>query len=318
MNDNNSPLVSVIVPVYNSKLYLRRCLDSILNQTYLNFELIIVNDGSTDSSKDILRKYANLDDRIVIINQNNMGRAVARNTGIENVTGDYIMFVDSDDYVGPNFISDAVKAIVEDTDIVCFGMTIKTEHEDKQYISIQENKSLTKEEAMRLLINDNYLWNKMYRKSLFDNVKFPVGKDYEDVYINWKLFHIARTVINLSISSNYFYVVRKDSVVNHPTPTSIIDSFEASYEQYKAYQNYYPKLNNEILDNIIGKAISYVTYREYGLRPDLDDKVRQILKDNNIPKDFDLIHRLSMMIFKVSEPSANFLFKLRKLFKRSI
>ena len=114
-----NPLVSVIIPVYDVEPYLRRCLDSVVNQTYKNLEIILVDDGSTDSSPEICDEYAGADSRIIVIHKENGGQAEARNKGIEAATGEYITFVDADDYISSSYVNDLYKSmIIERCDII--------------------------------------------------------------------------------------------------------------------------------------------------------------------------------------------------------
>ena len=105
--------VSIIIPVYNSESTLKRCIESVINQTYKNIEILIINDGSKDKSLNIMNEYKNKDERIIVINQKNKGLSGARNTGINNATGDYITFIDSDDYIKPNLVKDTIKIFEE-------------------------------------------------------------------------------------------------------------------------------------------------------------------------------------------------------------
>lgn len=140
-NDVKQQLVSIIVPIYNVETYLQKCLDSLVNQTYSNIEIICVNDGSTDSSLQILEEYAKKDSRIKIINQENQGVSVARNNGIDNATGDYILFVDSDDYLELNACEKLASKISENIDIICFKYNEVKKYKNRivKYPNIRNN-----------------------------------------------------------------------------------------------------------------------------------------------------------------------------------
>lgn len=118
-----TPKVSVIIPVYNAEKYLKRCIDSLLTQSFRDFEIILVNDGSTDSSKKICDNYSSQDSRIIVFNQDNSGASSARNVGIDNSKGEYICFVDADDFVGTEYLSCMLDLVDSQTDLVCQGMT---------------------------------------------------------------------------------------------------------------------------------------------------------------------------------------------------
>ena len=166
--------ISIIVPVYNAEKYLVKCLDSLVNQTKKNIEIILVNDGSKDKSIDILNEYKEkYPDMITIISQENQGQSAARNSGIENATGKYIAFVDSDDYVSKNMFEKLYeKAIEKDYDIV--ASNVNCVYPDKN-LEIHsgvdfESTEMTKEEKSKLLLNMyTVVWNKIYKREIFEN-----------------------------------------------------------------------------------------------------------------------------------------------------
>lgn len=184
----DKPLVSVIVPVYNREKYLARCLDSLINQTLKNIEIICINDGSTDKSIDILTQYQNKDERIKIISQSQAGVSAARNKGIDFAIGDYIGFVDSDDYVDGDFYEKLYKAAVKtESDIACGGIirennkkcTILTEYTNcKQFDDTRDKFSAI------LYPDNNYVTNKIYKRAALNaaNIRFIEGMIYEDLF----------------------------------------------------------------------------------------------------------------------------------------
>ena len=159
-------LVSVIIPVYNVYDYLDKCLNSIINQTYKSLEIIIVNDGSTDNSKDIIEKYSKIDKRITVINTKNNGLSVARNKGIDASHGDYLSFVDSDDYVDNDFIEYLVKLLEEYNSDISVCSFYQNDSNNKKEEIIVYNKI----EAMKECIAYNNMyssaWNKLYKKEI--------------------------------------------------------------------------------------------------------------------------------------------------------
>ena len=174
----DTPLISVIVPVYNSEKYLERCFDSIFNQTYKNFELIIVNDGSSDDSQSIIDKYASKDSRIIKILQKNSGGAAARNRAIEIAKGDFIYFIDSDDYLESRALEIMVKTLNGyncDCCVINFS-TSKTPDYDKNYtVEILDNHELMKELFLDKKITSQP-WRKLYPRKVFTKYKFPETK----------------------------------------------------------------------------------------------------------------------------------------------
>ncbi|TDS13442.1 glycosyltransferase involved in cell wall biosynthesis [Maribacter caenipelagi] len=182
---HNSPLVSVIVPVYNVKDYLERCINSILNQTYNNLEIILVNDGSTDSSGDICEYFRSQFKIVNLINQVNGGLSVARNAGLKHCSGDFITFVDSDDWLKPNMIEQLLQfAIANNLSMVECGVIksqdLKKEDNNHTYLSFIESQS---EAMFRLLQETNFsVWRRIYKKELLNNLYFIPGKISEDVF----------------------------------------------------------------------------------------------------------------------------------------
>jgi len=206
--------ISVIVPVYNVEKFIKRCLDSIINQTMRDLEIILVNDGSTDNSGKICDEYAQLDNRITVIHKENGGLSSARNTGLDVATGEWISFVDSDDYIEKNMYEVLYKtAIEEDVDIcICFFKYLTVDNkmlfnptQEQLYINGRYN---TKE-FLNLIYKDEYLngicvsaVNKIYKKNIFDNIRFNT-KIYEDDEL---LNHVYMKDMNIFILNNGFYI----------------------------------------------------------------------------------------------------------------
>ena len=203
--------VSIIVPVYNVQKYLVKCLDSLINQTLKDIEIICINDGSVDNSLDILQDYAKLDERIIIINKENEGQSVARNIGIESARGEYIGFVDSDDWVDLEYFERLYNsAKANDADIACAGVKrVKTKKvkitksfiEEKATLDIQEKISLDKVHVQ------NYVCNKIYKLDTWKNlnIKFQAGRYYEDIALMIKILHQMKLFV---VVPNVYYYYR--------------------------------------------------------------------------------------------------------------
>lgn len=175
-------LISVIIPVYNTEKYLERCLQSVLRQTYSNTEIICVNDGSTDNSGDILEKYASADKRIKIIKQKNQGQSAARNIAMQKANGDYIFFVDADDFIHPQTLEILLTAAIkENASIVA---TIDTKHYQSGIIDIEKLQYAThRNPLLHILQNEasgSVIWNKLYKRDLIQNRPFINGIYFED------------------------------------------------------------------------------------------------------------------------------------------
>jgi glycosyltransferase involved in cell wall biosynthesis len=192
MTDNQ--LLSVIIPVYNVKKFLNRCVDSVLNQTYPNLEVIIINDGSSDGSELICASYSTKYN-ITVINQKNAGQAIARNVGLKIAKGYYIAFLDSDDYIEPDMYQELIKIIKEENiDIAACSSLYEDESSN---VLIKEKHTYNKKFINKYdLIGDMYgnrnarseLWNKVFKKTAIGNTAFKSGQKYEEVYFNREVF----------------------------------------------------------------------------------------------------------------------------------
>ena len=198
MNNDNAPLVSVIVPVFNTEKYLKRCLDSLLDQTLSQIEIIIIDDGSTDGSAAICRKYAEADRRIVFVSKKNEGLSAARNDGIEMASAQYLMFVDSDDWTEPDFCS-VPYMIAEDNDADMVLFNYRSFKDGRQLrmpgVNAEEH-PLDKTKAMEIIHGAAgcFAWNKLYRRCLFDDVKYPEGRAFEDMGTTYRLVDRAERI----------------------------------------------------------------------------------------------------------------------------
>ena len=210
------PKISVIIPVYNTEKYLKECLDSIVNQTLKDIEIICVDDGSTDDSLSILQEYAKKDNRIMIIDQKNSGVSSARNSGLDKATGEYLAFVDPDDWIDKDMYEQTIGYMANnDLDIVCFDVEeVRTNKSFVRY-KYAGNKSFTSYEALyEILIDgiDNSPCNKIYKKYTWEGVRFPVGRRFEDVATIYKTFHNAKTVGYMR-KAYYHYFRREGSAI---------------------------------------------------------------------------------------------------------
>jgi glycosyltransferase involved in cell wall biosynthesis len=222
------PLVSVIVPVYNVEKYLDRCLDSIINQTYSDIEIIVVNDGSTDNSYSIICEYQRKDERIKLINQKNKGLSAARNIGIQNCCGEYVFFVDSDDIIAYKTIESFMNvAKASGADYVCsesFNFSDEDEEaawrhinnivpERNDYIIFDNNDLIKGMFYQRPSITGAYL--KLYKYNLFDNITFPEGHYYEDFATTFRFILEAKCIAFIS-ERYYGYRIRNGSIMSQP------------------------------------------------------------------------------------------------------
>lgn len=212
------PIISIIVPVYKVEAYVEKCINSILNQTFNEFELILVDDGSPDSCPQICDEYAKKDHRIKVIHKQNGGLSDARNAGIEAAKGKYLGFVDSDDYIAADMYDSLYSIITEnDCDMAICGAVIVTEGDEAVYEDSDEVYVLDNTEALHQMICNRLFtvntWNKLYKRELFQNIRFPKGLLYEDLATTYKLIAMSDRVV-YSPMKKYAYLQRQGSIMN--------------------------------------------------------------------------------------------------------
>ena len=239
----DEPLVSIIVPVYKVEPYLRRCLDSIVNQTYSNLEIILIDDGSPDNCPKICDEYSIKDNRVVVIHKGNGGLSDARNVGLDICKGDYILFVDSDDWIANTCVEIMLDtAINNDVDIVISNF-IKTQDLfdiDLSNCTITSTKLLNPIDAVKGLWSEHStafttVWGVLYAKKILENQRFPKGLIHEDLFTSYKfLYQSPKTAfIDLPL---YCYFQRSDSITKeytHPFNKKILPR----YERYVYFKN---------------------------------------------------------------------------------
>ena len=243
MND----LISIIVPIYGVEKYLRRCIDSIIRQTYTNLEIILVDDGSPDDCGRICDEYAKTDSRIKVIHKTNGGLSDARNAGIDLANGEYLLFVDSDDYINTNMISDLYESLIRfSAEVsVCRYQSVR----DDEEIDIEQNEDysdafiLTKED---FLSNPEYIyerrlefivaWNKLYARKLFENIRYPKGKVHEDEFTTYKLMYASAKTVYVPYVL-YYYVQRGDSIMSAGITRKRLLVLDAISERLSFYES---------------------------------------------------------------------------------
>ena len=242
-------LISIIIPVYKVEKYLDKCVESVVSQTYKNLEIILVDDGSPDCCPEMCDKWAKKDGRIKVIHKKNGGLSDARNAGLDIMTGDYVMFVDSDDFIDSEMCDNMLSLMHKHcADICCCD-----------YFEFKEGKPFKKEESRKnkvqcfngedvidLLFNKKIplimvAWCKIYKVGVFDNLRFTVGKYHEDEYIIHHSLSKAKTVVYTK--ANYYnYLKRTGSITSKISNKNIEDSLEAFSQRYEFLnKNYEPK-----------------------------------------------------------------------------
>ena len=239
---NEHPLISVIVPVYNVEKYLRRCLDSIVNQTYKNLEIILVDDGSVDNSGNICDEYAVKDKRIQVIHKENGGLSSARNKGLDIINGEYVSFIDSDDYVDNSFIEKLYTICINNNvDIAqCDFSEFGANGCDLQNDVIKNNKYTQNELQEKIYTKTGYksivVWNKLYKCYIYRDLRFPFGKVHEDEFTTYKAFFVCKTPIVITNEKLYYYRVNPDSIMRKKFNLNRLDVLEAFEERINFFK----------------------------------------------------------------------------------
>lgn len=266
----HTPLVSIIVPIYKVEPYLRRCLDSIVNQTYTNLEIILVDDGSPDSCPQICDEYAAKDKRIVVIHKENGGLSDARNAGLDICKGEYISFVDSDDWVANVYIEILLKSITESNADIAICNFIKTSqnytlnifnYQKSKSTILQPNQAVAKlwqsgEDAIFVTA-----WGKLLKTELYKVIRFPKGKIHEDEYTSYKVLNAAKKISFIDIPL-YNYYQRQDSIMGMAHPNSI----KLLRSQVEKYIFFKKKNEFDILNLVLNNLCWNLLYALYQLK----------------------------------------------------
>lgn len=263
--------ISVIVPVYRVEEFLDDCIKSIVNQTYHNLQIILVDDGSPDSCGEICENWAKVDDRIIVIHKENGGLSDARNAGLAIATGDYIAFVDSDDWIEPRMYEVMLSIIKkEKADIVACG-----------FIDTYSQKSIThsypyvtgsSETFLKYIYSDTIFpvaaWNKLYKKELWNSFSFPKGKICEDAFTTYLLVDKASRIVQIP-DALYHYRIRENSIMTSKFRLARMDEEEAWRDNYLYMKKNYPEISGLAYDfylqkvNILFHMISPEQYIEF-------------------------------------------------------
>lgn len=250
--------ISVIVPVYNSEAYLSKCLECIIAQTYKDLQIILVDDGSLDRSGAICDEYALADQRIHVIHKVNGGVSSARNVGLTAAAGEWIGFVDSDDWIEPDMFECLVEnAMRHDADVAVCALW---EELPQRVIPCGSNKKavLNTKEALELLLRDdvmnNYLWNKLWRRGLFEHITFPEGRNFEDVAVVYKLFEQCSRIVCLP-EKKYHYRQHQGSVLDDRSLKSKVDFYLASRQRMEELSTRWTQFDELLKASCVSSAI---------------------------------------------------------------
>ncbi|TGA99958.1 glycosyltransferase [Sporolactobacillus shoreae] len=238
--------ISVIVPVYNVEHYLQRCINSIIQQSYTHLEIILVDDGSTDFSGRICDLYKKRDKRIKVIHQPNSGLSEARNTGIHAATGEYIGFVDSDDFIHPDMYLSLYQMMEENNSDVAeagfekvYGNAPVLREAGGGNVTVYSGHQAAVSGIVNLRCT-TYSWNKLYKRQLWDQITFPKGKIFEDEFTTYKVFHACNRVA-VTDQKLYYYVQRKSSIAHSQFSLKMLDHCEALDEMIRFIEKNNPE-----------------------------------------------------------------------------
>ena len=256
----NDSLISIIVPVYNVEQYLSRCVNSLVNQTYHNIEIILVDDGSPDRCGEMCDEYAKRDKRVVVIHKSNGGLSDARNKGLDVAKGDYVMFVDSDDWIELETCSIIIGLAVKyEVDVVSFGIQLVGEKGIYEIQRVPYSRIISSYEGVVAMVYQqkrkgilNYVCNKIFKKILFENIRFPLGALFEDQDVTYKLIHKAN-LIYVTEQVFYNYYQREGSIMsNFYHPRSLHDRIQIWMKRCEFINKYYPEYKDYQLALLLG------------------------------------------------------------------
>lgn len=230
--------ISIIVPIYNVEKYLKRCIDSIINQSYTNIEIILVNDGSTDNSLNICQLYTQQDSRIIILNKENGGLSSARNMGLDYATGEYIMFVDSDDWIRKDAVELLLNDIINTHATMAIGLSKKCSEYTYSPQIDQKSEIIDKNQAITRMLKGEWIsaCAKLYHNSLFYDIRFPLGRTNEDYAILIYIFERVNYIV-LNPNEIYFYYIRPNSICTSSLNIRKFDEFYNAIEVYEHVKN---------------------------------------------------------------------------------
>ena len=274
-------MISVIVPVYNVEPYLRKCLDSIVNQTYRGLEILVIDDGSTDGFGKICDEYTGKDERVKVFHTENRGLSAARNLGLDEAQGEWIGFVDSDDWIEPDMYEVLLnRALETGADIVECG--VFKEYPDRTIDWTKPQKCLSAMEAVRALLQRdlrNAVWNKLWKRTCFNSVRFPEDRVFEDVAVTYQVFSRIDRICTVCMSK-YHYQQRIGSLSEEKDEKSLVGYWQSHRERYEFLQGIGDDqlLSQELVFCGFGAARIWALYCDFdrcGIEP-ITDTVKEI------------------------------------------
>lgn len=311
-------LITIIVPAYNTEKFIKHSIKSLQSQTYLNIEILVIDDNSDDKTLEICQQLRKKDNRIRIFTKNeNRGVADSRNIGLRNARGKYVMFMDSDDCVDKNFCLTMLNTIKEYNADIAFCNYVLVYQKERKYIKlINSDKGIVDtSKVVKTLITASFLWNKIFSRKIFDDIFFPEGVLYEDIKTLYKIIDKAEKIAYVP-TYLYFYEQRENSIVHTGELNNNTQYFEAIKQLADFFKEKYPSLFNEECVYLMPAAFNYCM--DSGKKGDsLYEEALMILKDNPIPKNLNFFIKLEIALAKISPYFIDILkfTKIRKVYK---
>ncbi len=265
-SENNQLLISIIVPIFNVEKYIRQCVDSILCQTYKEIEIILVDDGSPDNCGKICDEYASIDERVIVIHKENGGLSSARNAGIDIAKGEYLGFIDADDWIKPDMYESMLENMIKhDADISVCGSYLSFVNSNIPNYDKKEFLLLTPEQAIVESLNgikfNVAAWDKLYKKSIFEDLRYPEGMLYEDRLIIIEVFDKCKNVV-VDTEPKYYYRQRSNSImksIHISEMLAAMDMFEQKIGILKRkYQVTSPSIIHSVQNNLLRLRIAII------------------------------------------------------------
>ena len=252
------PKISIIVPIYKAETYLNACLDSILGQTYQNLQIILVDDGSPDGCGAICDAYKAKDDRICVIHQPNSGVSAARNAGLSAATGDWIGWVDADDWIDSDMIAYLLRNALDEQADICVCGRYEERPNRTAYFGWQRRALLEQKTALKALLDnqvlDDALYDKLWRRELFQDIQFPVGYTYEDLATVYRLFGKAARILCLP-EPKYHYRHRGGSITGDTSLPNRMNHYRFAHQRYLDMVDAWPEFRLLLEERCITSAI---------------------------------------------------------------
>lgn len=286
---DNIDLISIIIPVYNVEKYLKTCVDSVINQTYTNLEIYLVDDGSTDGCPQICDEYSKLDSRVRVIHKENGGLSDARNAALDKISGKYLMYVDSDDFIRTEMVEILYDLIrTHDADIAIGKLESGSKDSFSEPLKCKEESEQISEKILNLIFDDKYRTfvipscGKLYKSELFSEIRFPKGKIHEDEYVIHRVLDICEKVIVVN-ENLYYHYVREDSITRSNYSLKSLEAINAIEDRIRFCEN---KKDDELLFLCYRDYLRRVQFHYYSLKKYFPAEKEIILNIRNKYKEY--------------------------------